>query len=422
EQNQASEKIKKAEDLIKEVEDLGLETSDLVQLLNQAKSEFANKEYKSVLEKANQTINSAENAIKTSKEKQKLEKEQDEQLEDQYREALELINKTESLIKEAENIGLDSKASEDLEELLTKAKTAFNEKYYISAINYAKHCINNTENAIKEFYEKQKLEKERKEQLEEQRKLASELIKKSENLLQSAKSMGLDTSDIEDLLEKARDAINKKYCINAIYYAESSKRYAENIISEHKEKIEMHRKQSLEIINESEKTLKEAEDLGLDISEFQSLFNQAKDAYDAEDYTKSLEFATQCKSKIDEAIKQEPKLSIKFPSETFKLNTWKRLNVSISNNGGIDSKDIQIEFSGDLETRAIQPIPSLRANETLTIKVGIKPIAEGEVPIDVHFKYKDILGREYSTTEEVWINTTNVITVVIKLDDSMKKS
>ncbi|MFQ6056340.1 MAG: CARDB domain-containing protein, partial [Methanosarcinales archaeon] len=403
-------------------EDLGLETSDLVELLNQAKSEFANKEYKSVLEKANQTINSAENAIKTSKEKQKLEKEQDEQLEDQYREALELINKTESLIKEAENIGLDSKASEDLEELLTKAKTAFNEKYYISAINYAKHCINNTENAIKEFYEKQKLEKERKEQLEEQRKLASELIKKSENLLQSAKSMGLDTSDIEDLLEKARDAINKKYCINAIYYAESSKRYAENIISEHKEKIEMHRKQSLEIINESEKTLKEAEDLGLDISEFQSLFNQAKDAYDAEDYTKSLEFATQCKSKIDEAIKQEPKLSIKFPSETFKLNTWKRLNVSISNNGGIDSKDIQIEFSGDLETRAIQPIPSLRANETLTIKVGIKPIAEGEVPIDVHFKYKDILGREYSTTEEVWINTTNVITVVIKLDDSMKKS
>jgi len=99
----------------------------------------------------------------------------------------------------------------------------------------------------------------------------------------------------------------------------------------------------------------------------------------------------------------KPEITLKFPEETFKPNEWKRIKIVITNTGSIHAKEIKIEPSGDIEFRRIPTIPQLNRNETETITIGMKPTVKGEVPIDIALTYKDVLDREYTSSEEMWL-------------------
>ena len=99
----------------------------------------------------------------------------------------------------------------------------------------------------------------------------------------------------------------------------------------------------------------------------------------------------------------KPEVTLNFPEETFRPNTWKKIDITIQNTGLMHAKEIGIEPSGDIEFRRIPTIPQLNTNETKTIAIGVKPTVAGDVPIDITLTYKDTLNRDYTSSEGVWV-------------------
>ena len=116
--------------------------------------------------------------------------------------------------------------------------------------------------------------------------------------------------------------------------------------------------------------------------------------------------ATLAEIKSSNAYKEylkKPEITLKFPEETFKPNTWKRIEITIKNTGSMHAKKIKIKTSSDIEFRRIPTIPQIDANETKTMIIGMKPTVTGDVPLDIAITFKDAFDREYTASEEIWL-------------------
>ena len=121
---------------------------------------------------------------------------------------------------------------------------------------------------------------------------------------------------------------------------------------------------------------------------------------------------------IASVIQEEskPEITLKFPEETFKPNTWKRIAITITNTGSIHAKNIKIKPSSDIEFRRIPTIPQIDANETKTMIIGMKPTVRGDVPIDIVITFNDAFDREYTSLEELWVMVVVYVDVRTSFD------
>ena len=165
-------------------------------------------------------------------------------------------------------------------------------------------------------------------------------------------------------------------------------------------------------ISSIESDIAELKSAGARLHEVEELLKQAKAELGKNDFEEVIKHAKQCQETI-KRIQEEnkPEITLKFPEETFKPNTWKQIDITITNTGSIHAKKIKIELSSDIEFSRISTIPQLDINETKTMTIGTKPTVMGDVPIDVAITFKDALDREYTSSEEMWLLVTESISI-----------
>ena len=83
-----------------------------------------------------------------------------------------------------------------------------------------------------------------------------------------------------------------------------------------------------------------------------------------------------------------PNLSLRLPSAGLQAGEWNQYVVEIENRGKLPARNVQIEFSGNLEAKGIAPIAEIGVGEVVPVRVGVKPKGTGAVPVAVGITYK----------------------------------
>jgi hypothetical protein len=264
----------------------------------------------------------------------------------------------------------------EAEMLLKQAKTRLNENDFEQAKELANRA--------------KKVANERKAKYD----LAVKQISETEEIVSRVGAEGVVISD--DLLTESKRAFGGGDYEIAIKSVEEQKKLVINREIRHKE--------AMQHIKSAEPAIEKVEELGCEISSALGLLKEANSAFDIGNYEEAIKHAKQGQDTV-KRIQEEskPEITIKFPEETFKPNTWKRIEITITNTGSIHAKNIKIKPSSDIEFRRIPTIPQIDANETKTMTIGMKPTVMGDVPIDVKITFTDALDREYTASEEMWL-------------------
>ncbi len=113
----------------------------------------------------------------------------------------------------------------------------------------------------------------------------------------------------------------------------------------------------------------------------------------------------------------KPNLSLDFPKNDLIINNWHRVGIEITNDGDAHAYEVSFSFSEDFDTRRIKP-QNIEAGKTILAEIGIKPITEGDIPLEITLVYQDGNKKEYSKTYEFWINVGNRDTISSTSKDS----
>ena len=158
-------------------------------------------------------------------------------------------------------------------------------------------------------------------------------------------------------------------------------------------------------IESAGRALEEAKAFGCEISDVEDMLNKAKSSFHAEYHVNAIEYARKAEE-IAKKIKEEnkPEIAVNLSECQFLPETWKKIEVLLTNKGKAHAKEIKMDFPTEIETRGLQTISNLNVGEERSLEVGLRPKIVGEIPLDVKIGYKDLDGREYSQSESFWIN------------------
>ncbi|MEA3282582.1 MAG: TIR domain-containing protein [Euryarchaeota archaeon] len=225
---------------------------------------------------------------------------------------------------------------------------------------------------------------------------SSGIIFSIESEIKELKSAGVRLHEAEEFLKHAKAELNK----NNFEEAKDSANKAKGVAYERKAVYD--HDLAFRSISEAEAILAEIRTRGITIPG--EPLTQARHAFDQRNYEEAIGYAKQSEENAKKTQEEsKPEITLKFPEETFKPNTWKRIEITITNTGSIHAKNIKIEPSSDIEFRRIPTIPQIDANETKMTIIGMKPTVMGDVPIDIAITFNDVLDREYTTSEEMWL-------------------
>src|SRR3989454_1416421 len=99
-----------------------------------------------------------------------------------------------------------------------------------------------------------------------------------------------------------------------------------------------------------------------------------------------------------------PNLTLRLPSSGLQAGEWNQYVVEIENRGKLPARNVQIEFSGDLEAKGVAPIAEIGVGEVVPVRIGVKPKGTGAVPVAVGITYKRMFDEnryEVRDTKEI---------------------
>jgi hypothetical protein len=100
------------------------------------------------------------------------------------------------------------------------------------------------------------------------------------------------------------------------------------------------------------------------------------------------------KTKIQNVVKErEPKLSSKFLTFGLEDDKWNKCVLELYNEGDWAVKNVEVDFSGDVDVKGTQSIPMIDAGEKKQIEMGIKPKRKGEIPLSISSTYSKIFDE-----------------------------
>src|SRR2546422_5342852 len=88
-----------------------------------------------------------------------------------------------------------------------------------------------------------------------------------------------------------------------------------------------------------------------------------------------------------------PNLAIRLPSSGLQAGEWNQYVVEIENRGKLPARNVQIEFSGDLEAKGVAPIAEIGVGEGVPVRIGVKPKGTGSVPVAGGITYKRLFDE-----------------------------
>jgi len=87
-------------------------------------------------------------------------------------------------------------------------------------------------------------------------------------------------------------------------------------------------------------------------------------------------------SQIQNFIKNRyPNLELRLPAAGLQAGEWNQYAFEVENRGKLPARNVQIEFSGDVESKGVAPIAEIGVGEVVPVRVGVKPKAAGAVPV-----------------------------------------
>ena len=99
-----------------------------------------------------------------------------------------------------------------------------------------------------------------------------------------------------------------------------------------------------------------------------------------------------------------PNLALRLPSAGLQAGEWNQYALEIENRGKLPARNVQIEFSGDLEAKGVQPIAEIGVGEVVPVRVGVRPKTPGMIPIAIGLTYQRLFDEnryEVRDTKEV---------------------
>src|SRR5439155_1146984 len=88
--------------------------------------------------------------------------------------------------------------------------------------------------------------------------------------------------------------------------------------------------------------------------------------------------------------------------------------VEIENRGKLPARNVQIEFSGDLEAKGVAPIAEIGVGEVVPVRVGVRPKGTGPLPVAVGITYKRLFDEnryEVRDTKEIKVEPASTYLV-----------
>jgi tetratricopeptide (TPR) repeat protein len=248
----ADEEIAAAEEVIKAAKKMDANIAKAEAKLTEATSAFAKKEFKSALELATESKNLAIKA--------------------QEDHVLMVLESTKNLVKLAKNIGIKAP---DLEKILTKSDEAVSQGNYEEAL---KHAEKGWEGIDKLLNEK-----------------VSEAFTKAQSMIVLAKKVGQDVSEVESLLDKAREHTEKNDYENSLKFIQECMRLTGRMAKDEVTKL----------IENAMIMIELAKRMGVDFKKAEDLYNNAKTALEAGEHEKAIDLVNKSISDIEKIVEKE---------------------------------------------------------------------------------------------------------------------
>jgi hypothetical protein len=248
----ADEEIAATEEIIKAAKKMDANIAKAEAKLTEATSAFAKKEFKSALELATESKNLAIKA--------------------QEDHVLMVIESTQNLVKLAKDIGIKAP---DLEDTLAKSNEAVKEGKYEEAL---KHAEKGWEGIDKLLNEK-----------------VSKAFTKAQSMIVLAKKVGQDVSEVESLLDKAREHTEKNDYEKSLKFIQECMRLTGKMAKDEVSKL----------IENAMVLIELAKRMGTDIKNAEELYNNAKAALDAENHDKAIDLVNKSISETEKLVEKD---------------------------------------------------------------------------------------------------------------------
>ena len=173
--------------------------------------------------------------------------------------------------------------------------------------------------------------------------------------------------------------------------------------------VEKAKKLAKEGIKEAESMLNDAKLYGFisNAAALEAMLALARSAFHDGRYEVAIKRAEICKKFIMKwEGRAKPEIEVDMPLEEYKLNYWKRTRFILRNKGKAHARDVEIELSDVVSAELIDKV-DLNAGEEKELEVVLKPKEEGEVPLRVKLRYRDLKGREYESERVFLINVSD---------------
>ncbi|UCG68287.1 MAG: hypothetical protein JSV09_10750 [Thermoplasmata archaeon] len=261
----ADEEIVSAEKMIELAKKMDANVAKAEAKLTEATAAFSKKEFKSALELAQE---SKKIAIKAQEDHVNL-----------------VIESTKNLVKLAQDMGVDTP---DLDEVLANAESDLKEGKYEEALKLAE----------KGWEDMDKL-------LNEQ---VSKAFTKVQSMIVLAKKVGQDISEVEGLLDKAREFTDKNDYEKSLKFINESMRLTGKIAKEEVSKL----------IENAMVLLELGKGMEADVTTAEGFYNDAKGALDENNFEKAIELANKSTKEMEKILEKQGKDLIRQCEETVK--------------------------------------------------------------------------------------------------------
>jgi chemotaxis protein CheY-P-specific phosphatase CheC/HEAT repeat protein len=325
--------------------------------------------------------------IKSSaKYKEYLKKSEQEKKKKQQETVQTLLDEAEKLIKK---LSVKKINTTSLEEIFLNAQEALEQKNYPRAEELAKKCAEQAKRQLSE-YEHRILQEKTK---------AQEALEAAKQRKQELIAQQIPSSD--ELLTLAENYFNTEQYPETIEVLNQWNREIDAKIKQKKAEAEAEKH-----FKELDETLQKAEKLFLPLKEDPNITK----ALQNKQYLEYLEYAKKYKQEIEEYInKSSPHLTIQLPTENYTVDHWTKIETQLTNTGNTIAKQIQITISADIDYKITPLTEPLAPQQSTTLLLGIKPLAPGDLPVEITIKYIDGIDREYEQKELIWLKVQEQI-------------
>jgi hypothetical protein len=141
-----------------------------------------------------------------------------------------------------------------------------------------------------------------------------------------------------------------------------------------------------------------AKKLGAELGDAESSLVQAEAALRTSDMAMADILIKQAEVSIGMQIQnfiknRYPNLALRLPSAGLQAGEWNQYALEIENRGKLPARNVQIEFSGDLEAKGVQAIAEIGVGEIVPVRVGVRPKTPGMIPVAIGLSYQRLFDE-----------------------------